>query len=60
MSDLDTLMNRDPLDLTNEDIDGIIAFLRAQRQNYAQSAEKKTARKSEKPIVNLSLDDLGL
>lgn len=57
--DLDTLMARDPLELTDENLDQIIAFLRAQRANYGQGADKKAGTKP-KPIVNLSLDDLGL
>lgn len=61
MSDLDSLMNRDPLELTNEDIDGIIAFLRSQRANYGQGENKKAGRKPDaKPVVNLKLSDLGL
>lgn len=58
--DLDQLMNRDPLELTDTDLDGIISFLRAQRANYAQGENKKAGRKDAKPVVNLSLDDLGL
>jgi hypothetical protein len=44
MSDLDELMSRDPIDLSAQDIDAIIAFHRAQRARKA-SGEKpaKTA-----------------
>ena len=56
--DLDTSWPR-PSELTDENLDQIIAFLRAQRANYGQGADKKAGTKP-KPIVNLSLDDLGL
>lgn len=59
--DLDVLMNRDPLDLTDPDLDRIIGYLRSQRSNYAAGDKKAGAKpKDKKPVVNLSLDDLGL
>jgi len=41
MSDLDELMSRDPLDLSAQDIDQIIAYHRAQRARRA-AGEKPT------------------
>lgn len=58
--DLDTLMARDPLELTNEDLDRIIVFLRTQRANYALGENKKAGRKDAKPVIQMSLDDLGI
>lgn len=56
--DLDQLMSRDPLELTDPDLDRIIAFLRSQRANYGNGDNKKAGRKDAKPVVNVSLDDL--
>lgn len=58
--DLDVLMNRDPLDLTDPDLDRIIGYLRSQRSNYAQGDKKAGKQPKAKPAVNLSLDELGL
>jgi len=47
MTDLDELMSRDPLDLSDQDIEAIIAWHRNQRARKA-SGEKVT-----KPVTNL-------
>lgn len=60
MSDLNELMDRDPLDLSDEDLDGIIEYLRAQRVNFL-AGNKKAGTNKEKPVpVSISLDELGL
>jgi hypothetical protein len=61
------LFDKDPLDLTTEEIDVIIAKFRSDRMNYLQP-EAKTPKKvssSKAPAqldmgLDLSLDDLGL
>lgn len=73
MSDIAELFSRDPLDLTDQDLDQIIAKLRASRAAF-NSGEKgagnmkkiapKKALDPSKPIptkvTEISLDDLGL
>lgn len=65
MSDIAELFARDPLSLTKENIDSIIAHYRDARQKYLlgeKSAGATPKPKAEKkpPPTNLSLDDLGL
>lgn len=56
-SSLQELFDRDPLQLTDPDIEKIVAELRAQRQRW-ESGQK--ASKSKMQQVVLSLDDLGV
>lgn len=51
MSDLDDLMSRDPLDLTSQDLDKIIAYHREQRRRRA-AGEKP--RKPSEPTTDIS------
>lgn len=72
MTDIAELFARDPLDLTDQDLDAIIAKLRASRAAFNEGAKgagnmKKMAPKplaKDKPIptkiTSISLDDLGL
>lgn len=58
-SELDELISRDPLDLSAQDIDRIIAFQRAARAR--REAGGGRAKKGDaKPIVSLDLAALGL
>ena len=57
MSDLDELMDRDPLELSAQDIDSIIAY---QRKHRAQVAGGKRAKKDDGPGVSIDLAKLGL
>lgn len=50
-SDIDELMNRDPLDLKNEDIETIIRYHRQQRGAFDQG---KKPEKKEEHTVDLS------
>lgn len=66
------LMDRDPLELTDGDIDAIVADLRSRRKAYnsgaAQAgntkkptaAQKKKAEAAKAALGNTSLSDLGL
>ncbi len=63
------LFDKDPLDLTDQDLDVIIASFRAERMDYLQPKEpkaKKTTAKaaaSKAPAIEISKDllsDLGL
>lgn len=62
------LFDKDPLDLTNEDLDIIIAKFRSDRMNYLQPSEPKTKKvagsKKALPAPQLDIDidlgDLGL
>ena len=59
MTDLDELMSRDPLELSSQDIDEIIAYqrkMRAQREGGVKV--KKGA--SDTPKIKLDLAALGL
>lgn len=61
-SDIATLFERDPLSLSEKDIQSIVEYLRKSRENFMQ-AGPKPARSSKEPakkVTNLSLDDLGL
>jgi hypothetical protein len=57
------LFARDPLELTDTDVDSIVATMRAQRHRWAneEKAAKLTGRKPNPNVVkNLSLGDLNL
>lgn len=54
---LQELFDRDPLSLSDSDIDTIVLELRTQRERW-QQAEKKGLKK--KDLVTVNLDDLGL
>lgn len=51
MNDINLLMDKDPLDLANEDIETIIAYHRAQRGAFDQGQQPK---KKAEPQVDLS------
>jgi len=55
LSSLDELFSRDPLSLSDQDIDAIVSALRKQRGQFALS-EKGEAKKP----TNLSLSDLNI
>lgn len=50
-NELDELMTRDPLELSAQDIDGIIAYMRKQRANYESGVKPK---KDKGPKADLS------
>jgi len=54
MSDLAELMSRDPLSLSDQDLDEIIATLRKARANYTLGV------KAEKPKATAKLDKIDL
>lgn len=54
---LQELFDRDPLQLTDDDIEKIVCELRTQRDRW-QQAEKKG--KAKRDLVTVSLDDLGV
>lgn len=59
---MNELMERDPLHLTDQDLDQIVAYLREKRQQFDlgdKTAGNAKKAKAEAP-PNLSLDDLGL
>jgi len=67
MSDLQTLFDRDPLLLSTQDLDTIIAKLREQRANFKlgekQAGSMKTPKTPKKPVTKetqLDLASLGL
>lgn len=57
ISSLDELFSRDPLELSDQDIDTIVARLRAQRAQFALSEKDPKAHKKPKTI---SLSDLNI
>lgn len=58
-SELDELMQRDPLELSAQDIDKIISFQRAARARREAGAKTKKAGATE-PKLSLDLAKLGL
>lgn len=58
MSDLDELMDRDPLELSSQDLDAIIAYQRKHRANL--EGGKGKAKKEQGPGLKLDLAALGL
>ncbi len=56
--DIDTLMARDPLDLSSQDIDAIIAFHRAQRARRAAGEKPTKPKATAAPEPVGSLTDL--
>lgn len=55
------LMARDPLKLTDQDLDLIIAELRRKRVDFAKAeAEPKIKKPRGTAKANISLDDIGL
>lgn len=65
---INEIFDKDPLSLSDQDIDTTIAYMRQQRQNYlqapAEKAAKKAAGKATKPSVvptdGIDLKQLGL
>jgi hypothetical protein len=59
---LNELFERDPLSLTDSDVESIVAQLRVARSKWAEEeAQKQSRGKKSKPAdANLNLDDLGL
>jgi hypothetical protein len=57
---LDELMDRNPLELSNQDIDQIIAYQRKQRAALADSPTRGRAKKETGPGVKVDLAALGL
>lgn len=60
---LDELFSRDPLQLSDQDIDTIVGKLREQRLDWAAKEAQGKAPKAAKPsqaVKNMTLDDLGL
>ncbi len=67
MSDITELFNRDPLDLSKQDIQEIIKFMREQRQRFAiegvkakAPAKKVDPKKPLNKVKEIDLGDLGL
>jgi len=66
MSDLQTLFDRDPLQLSEQDLDTIIAKLREQRANFklgeksAGSMKPKAPKKIVTKETQIDLSSLGL
>lgn len=56
MSDLNELMDRDPLEYTKQDLDSIIAY---HRRHHAQVAAGKKATKEDGPKLKIDLEALG-
>lgn len=56
---LDELFSRDPLSLSDADLDKMIAIYREKREVWARSEAAKAPSKREAP-KDLSLDDLGV
>lgn len=66
MSDLQTLMDTDPLELTKADRAEIIAYFRDNRERFIAAGGKapakatKTPKGKSVPDIDISLEDLGL
>jgi hypothetical protein len=58
MNDIAALFEKDPLELTKDDIDKIIAAERAAREAFLAGEKPKAAKKATSGPINL--DDLGL
>lgn len=56
-SDLDNIMDLDPLKMTSDNIDGVIAYVRKNRATAGTKAKKETGPKAEGSSL---LDMLGL
>ena len=57
---LNILFDKDPLELTDQDIDAIVAELRKARTEWATEESSKSKSKASKVTANLSLEDLDL
>jgi hypothetical protein len=57
---LDDLISRDPLDLSAQDIDKIIAYQRQQRASREAGVKPKRGQRADAPKVSLDLAALGL
>lgn len=60
MSDLNDLMDKDPLSMTSADIDAIIAYHRKRRATLAAGGKAPRAKKETGPTVSIDLKKLGL
>lgn len=60
MSDLDELMFKNPLKMTAEDIDTIIAYHRKRRATLAAGGKAPRAKKETGPAKTIDLKALGL
>ena len=59
-SELDDLISRDPLDLSAQDIDAIIAMQRQYRARLEAGVKPKRGARTDAPKVSLDLAALGL
>ena len=57
---IDKLVIDDPLNLSDADIDAIIAYQRAQRANKEANPTKARAKKEQGPKIKLDLVEMGL
>jgi hypothetical protein len=55
MSYLDTIAHKDPLELTKDDISGLIAYYRKLRANLSSGAPKPKKEKADLPIDLVAL-----
>jgi hypothetical protein len=63
MSDISELFARDPEQLTDRDLDQIVAHLQTLRSQFmlgAKSAGNMKPKKATEKITSLNIDDLGL
>lgn len=63
MSDIAELMSRDPMSLSDQDLDAIILRLRQGRAQYKLGAKSATSAKKtvgKKPTASIDLEALGL
>lgn len=58
MSDLDTLFSTDPLKLSDQDIDKLIASYRAARNNFNLGVKPVKAAKEKTKVKDIDLDEL--
>lgn len=60
MDDLDALFEKDPLKLTDADLDQIIAWLRQERKKWLKGPPPKKPKTKKAPTLDLDLGPLAI
>ncbi len=58
MSDLQALFNKDPHQLTSQDLDAIVAYYREARKNFNLEGKSAKVKKEKEKVSSIDLNEL--